>query len=122
MIQHVLTQQSKLQDNLQAPIDQQVKDNILSALTEYTSSTEDLQEKVVNNVSTQAKDASTEAILDMIATLTKKVEELKRPENTHINPRTGKKFVDHADAIHIGEKITPPPKKMGHQDSANFKN
>ena len=74
IVQQVLSQQSELQDNLQASIDQQVKDSILLALSEYTSAT---VVEVANNVATKAKDASTDMILEMIAALTKKVEDLK---------------------------------------------
>ena len=125
MVQQVLAQQSELQDNLQASIDQQVKDSLLSALTEYTTnSVEESQVEVANNVATKAKDASTEAILEMIAALTKKVEDLKRPADVDINPRTGKKFKRYCWTCgccpHWGKDC--PVKKPGHQDNANFKN
>ena len=55
MIQQVLTQQSELQENLQASMDQQVKDSLLSALTEYIADTEHPQEEVTNNVTKTAK-------------------------------------------------------------------
>ena len=92
MIQQVLTQQSELQDNLQASIDQQVKESLLTALTDFMSSSEPPQEESINNITTKAKDVTTDTILQMIAKLSNKVDELKRPADTDINPRTGKKF------------------------------
>ena len=63
-------------------------------------------------------------ILDMIAKLTKKVEELQKPADTDINPRTGKKFKQYCWSCgccpHWGKDC--PQKKPGHQDAANFKN
>ena len=46
MIQQVLTQQSELQDNFQASIDQQVKESLLTALTEVLQMIEKLLTKV----------------------------------------------------------------------------
>ena len=124
MIQQVLTQQSELQDNLQASIDQQVKDSLLLALIKYTNQSEEPQVEVANNVTTKAKDASTETILDMIAALTKKVEDLKRPTDTDINPRTDKKFKRYYCSCgccpHWGKDC--PQKKPGHQHNTNFRN
>ena len=92
MIQQVLTQHSELQDNLQASIDQQVKENLLSALTDFTSSHEPPQDHVINNITNKANDVTTDKLLQMIETLSTKVDELKHPADTDINPRTGKKF------------------------------
>ena len=125
MIQQVLMQQSDLQDHLQASIDQQVKDSLLSALIDFTNNHEEQQVEEINNVTTSTKDTTnTEMILDMIAKLTKKVEELQKPTDTDINPRTGKKFKRYCWSCgccpHWGKDC--PQKKPGHQDAANFKN
>ena len=79
---------------------------------------------MVNNVATKAKDANTETILEMIAALTKKVEDLKHPADTDINPRTRKKFKRYCWTCgccpHWGKDCLV--KKPGHQDNVNFKN
>ena len=125
MVQQVLTQQNALQDNLQASIDQQVKDSLLSALTEYTNSMDEPEVTVANNISSTAPDASTTAILDLIAKLTTKVDALGNQANSgDINPRTGKKFKRYCWSCsccqHWGKDC--PTKKTGHKDDANFKN
>ena len=61
-----------MHDNLQASIDQQVKDSLLNALTEYSTTLEPPQEEVVNNVATKAKDASSETLLEMMIKLSNK--------------------------------------------------
>ena len=125
MVQQVLSQQNALQDNLQASIDQQVKDSLLSALTDYTSSMDEPDVNVANNISSTAPDASTAAILDLIAKLTTKVDALGNQANSgDINPRTGKKFKRYCWSCgccqHWGKDC--PTKKTGHKDDANFKN
>ena len=93
MIQQVLTQQTEMQDNLQASIDQQVKDSLLNALTEYLTTLEPIQEEVVNNVAIKAKDATSETLLEMMIKLSNKFEELSATKVlSDINPRTGKKY------------------------------
>ena len=93
MIQQVLSQQADLQDNLQASIDQQVKESLLVALSDFTATTESSQEASMNNVSTAPSNTTTTTLLQMIEKLSTKVDELKRQStNKDINPRTGKKF------------------------------
>ena len=77
------------------------------ALIDYTNQNEEQQAEVVNNVTTSIKDTTTETILDMISKLTKKVEELQKPADTDINPRTGKSSKNtagHVDAAHTGAR------------------
>ena len=79
-----------MHDNLQASIDQQVKDSLLNALTEYSTTLEPPQEEVVNNVATKAKDASSETLLEMMIKLSNKFNELSAAKAlSDINPRTG---------------------------------
>ena len=80
---------------------------------------------MVNNLTTSTKDTTnSEMILDMISKLTKKVEELQKPADTVINPRTGTKFKQYCWSCgcctHWGKDC--PQKKPGHQDAANFEN
>ena len=124
MIQQVLTQQSDLHDNLQASIDQQVKESLLNALSDFTTNAEESQEEVINNITQKANEVTTETRLKMIEQLTTKVEELKRPADKDINPRTGKKYKRYCWSCgccpHWGKDCTD--KKPGHQDGATFKN
>ena len=125
MIQQVLTQQSELQDNLQNTINQQVKDSLFTALTEYSTTMESPQQEVINNVTAQATDTNTTALLHLIEKLTQKVDALSsnsRPQD--INPKTGKKFKRYCWSCgcctHWGKNCLK--KKQGHQDATNFKN
>ena len=125
MIQQVLSQQADLQDNLQASIDQQVKESLLAALSDFTATTDLSQEAAMNNVSTAPSDTTTTTLLKMIEKLSTKVDELKRQStNKDINPRTGKKFKRYCWTCgccpHWGKDC--PNKSPGHQDNANFKN
>ena len=125
IIQQVLTQQTEMQDNLQTAIVQQVKDSLLNALTEYLATQEPSHEEVIKNVSTKAKDATTETILDMMIKLSNKVEELSAAKiSSDINPRTGKKYKRYCWSCgccpHWGKDCKH--KKPVHQDNANFKN
>ena len=63
MIQQVLTQQSELKDNLQPSIDQQVKESLLTALTDFISSNDPPQEEIINNFTKKANEVSTDTIL-----------------------------------------------------------
>ena len=113
MLQQVLIQQTALQDNLQASIDQHVKDSLLSALSDYTTSVEEPEVNVVNNISSSATDASTAAILDLIAKLTTKVDALGNHSSTSDinNPKTGKSSNDtvgRVDVVNVGGRIVPP--------------
>ena len=66
MIQQVLTQQSELQDNLQASINHQVKESLLSALTDFTSNNKSPQDHVINNTTDEANKVTTDTLLQMI--------------------------------------------------------
>ena len=125
MIQQVLTQQSDLQDNLQTTIDQQVKDSLFTALSEYSNTMEPPQQDVINHVTAQTNDTSTTALLHLIEKLTQKVDALSSTSRTpDVNPKTGKKFKRYCWSCgcctHWGKDCNN--KKQGHQDSANFKN
>ena len=124
MIQQVLTQQAELQDNLQTLIDHQVKESLLAALSDFTSSNEPPQEEVINNITKKSTNATTTTLLQMIEKLSTKVDDLKRQTNKDINPRTGKKFKRYCWTCgccpHWGRDC--PNKSPGHQDNANFKN
>ena len=125
MIQQVLSQQANLQDNLQATINQQVKESLLAALTDFTSNIEPSQEVAINNVTKTSTDVTTTTLLRMIEKLSTKVDELKRQSpNKDINPRTGKTFKRYCWTCgccpHWGKDC--PHKSAGHQDNANFKN
>ena len=126
MIQQVLSQQSELQDNLQASIDAQVKDSLYNALMEYTSSTETEQPEEINNVAANAHKASNEAIIKLLLKLTEKMENISKPpsQNPNINPKTGKKYKRYCWSCgccpHWGRDCKH--KKTGHQDGATFKN
>ena len=112
-----------MQDNLHASIDQQVKDSLLNALTEYSTTLNPPHKEVVNNVTTKAKDTITETLLDMMIKLSNKVEELSAAKiSSDINPRTDKKYKRYCWSCgccpHWGKDCKN--KKPGHQDNANF--
>ena len=97
----------------------------MTALAEYTNNLESPQEEVVNNISTQfTTNASNESLLQMIKKMIDKVEALKQPTSTDINPRSGKKFKRYCWSCgcctHWGQDCLN--KKSGLQDNTNFKN
>ena len=89
-----------------------------------TSSNEPPQEEVIHNITNKANNATTDTLLQMIETLSTKVDELKRPADKDINPRTSKKFKRYCWSCgccpYWGKDC--PNKNPGHQDNANFKN
>ena len=128
MLQQVANQQSDLEQNLKATVDEQVKNSMMEALAQYSQEIfiddNDHQEQV-NNVAVP-KAPSIMELFTMMSELNKKVDTLAEPKkrNLTINPRTGKPFRRYCHSCgccdHWGK--TCINKKPGHQDNATFKN
>ena len=95
-----------MQNTLQATINEEVKSSLLTAL---------------NDCATEPD--STDTLLQLITTLTNKVDSLTQtPSRSDINPRTGKKFKCYCWSCgywtHWGKDCTQ--KKSGHKGNATF--
>ena len=124
MIQQVLSQQSELQDNLQASINAQVKDSLLNALTEYTTTNEPVTTEEINNVNAATKNMSNEAILELLLKLTNKMDAMNTVPYPEIDPKTGKKVQEVLLFMRLLSTLGTQlqTQKPGRQDNATFKN
>ena len=129
MLQQAVNQQTDLEQNLKTTVDEQVKNSLLHALSQYTQDLvidDKADEHQVNNATQQSSEVA--MLLQLMTELNKKIYNIaptRTPtKNITINPKTVKPYRRHCYSCgccdHWGENCINT--KNGHKDNATFNN